>query len=236
MLVKVSLCSHFMFRSMAVEFVRRSKTTSSHQFLSRSYLSLIFCLFVFLGFNLHFEASKFFSAADMAVDDITFPGCALPPIRACSSGEYRCTRGSCVSPNQVNNVSHLRRTHDTTPEEDKAHSLKQNRTEQNRTVRHRTVPHRTAPHRNATHRTALHRNTPQRNAPHHTAMHYIAWHGTARYDVYHHRTRLTEHKTSSHDIIRQYHTVLVSTQHSTTVCDFEGGVWACYELWVRRPL
>ena len=187
----------------------------------------------------------------MAVDDITFPGCALPPIRACSSGEYRCTRGSCVSPNQVNNVSHLQRTHDTTPEEDKAHSLKQNRTEQNRiaqygtapyrTTPQRTAPYRTAPQRNATqrtapHRTALHRNTPQRNAPHRTATHYIARHGTARHDVYHHRTRLTEHKTSSHDIIRQYHTVLVSTQHSTTVCDFEGGVWACYELWVRRPL
>ena len=37
----------------------------------------------------------------MAVDDITFPGCALAPIRACISGEYRCTRGSCVKPNQV---------------------------------------------------------------------------------------------------------------------------------------
>ena len=133
-------------------------------------LSLIFRLFVFLGFNLHFEASKFFSAADMAVDDITFPGCALPPIRACSSGEYRCTRGSCVSPNQVNNVSHLRRTHDTTPEEDKAHSLKQNRTEQNRIAQYGTAPHRTVPHCTA----------PQHTAPQCTATHRNLLHCTAR--------------------------------------------------------
>ena len=54
-----------------------------------------------VDFSLQFTASKFIQAADMAVDDITFPGCALAPIRACISGEYRCTRGSCVKPNQV---------------------------------------------------------------------------------------------------------------------------------------
>ncbi|EDO47788.1 predicted protein [Nematostella vectensis] len=53
------------------------------------------------GFQLYFEASKFFSASDMAIDDISFPSCALPPVRACQTGEYRCTRGSCVLPNQV---------------------------------------------------------------------------------------------------------------------------------------
>ena len=57
--------------------------------------------FLFLGFSLEFVGSKFISAADMAVDDVSFPGCALPPIRSCASGEYRCTRGSCVKPNQV---------------------------------------------------------------------------------------------------------------------------------------
>ena len=57
--------------------------------------------YLLLDFSLQFVASKFLQAADMAVDDITFPGCALAPIRPCISGEYSCTRGSCVKPNQV---------------------------------------------------------------------------------------------------------------------------------------
>ena len=116
----------------------------------------------------------------MAVDDITFPGCALPPIRVCSSGEYRCSRGSCVSPNQVNNVSHLRRTHDTTPEEDKAHSLKQNRTEQNRIAQYGTAPYRTALHRTAPYRTAPQHTATQCTATHLNALHCTARHCTAQ--------------------------------------------------------
>ena len=58
--------------------------------------------FLFLiDFNIQFKATKFFSAADLAVDDISFPGCALAAKRPCTSGEYQCTRGSCVKPNQV---------------------------------------------------------------------------------------------------------------------------------------
>ena len=57
------------------------------------------------GFQVAFEASKYFYSADMAVDDITFPGCALAPIRPCQLGEFSCARGSCVLPSQVGLVT-----------------------------------------------------------------------------------------------------------------------------------
>lgn len=49
-------------------------------------------------FLIQFQARRSFSVlGDIAIDDVTFINCALPPIQAsCGQNQFRCQRGSCV--------------------------------------------------------------------------------------------------------------------------------------------
>lgn len=53
-------------------------------------------------FQIIFNARYFstFSGA-IAIDDIRFNNCGLPPIQTCTTGQFRCTRGSCVPNNKL---------------------------------------------------------------------------------------------------------------------------------------
>ena len=49
-------------------------------------------------FHIEFRASRSFSVVgDVAIDDVTFTNCALPPIQpSCGVNQFRCARGSCI--------------------------------------------------------------------------------------------------------------------------------------------
>ena len=50
-----------------------------------------------------FQAQRTFSTlGDIAIDDISFNGCGLPPVLpSCQPDEFRCARGSCVPMDRV---------------------------------------------------------------------------------------------------------------------------------------
>lgn len=53
------------------------------------------------GYRLVFEAVKHLQTGDMAIDDVQFNNCSVPPIGTCNSNQFTCARGSCINKNLV---------------------------------------------------------------------------------------------------------------------------------------
>ena len=54
------------------------------------------------GYRLLFEAIKYQTASDMAIDDVTFTNCALSATSVtCAPNQSKCTRGSCIDNNLI---------------------------------------------------------------------------------------------------------------------------------------
>ena len=79
------------------EYVFNINTNKKISFLKKS---SIFPLFLY---QLVFQAERTFSVlGDIAIDDISFDGCGLPPvIDNCRPEEFRCARGACIDMDRV---------------------------------------------------------------------------------------------------------------------------------------